>query len=46
MSAVDAPLVEVRGPSALGGDRRRFLNLTWLIATTDFKLTYFGSVLG
>jgi ABC-2 type transport system permease protein len=25
---------------------RRFFNLTWLIAATDFKLTYFGSVLG
>ncbi|MBV9837248.1 MAG: ABC transporter permease, partial [Solirubrobacterales bacterium] len=33
-------------PSALGGGWRRFLNLTWLVATTDFKLTYFGSVLG
>lgn len=40
------PLHEVRGPSALGGDRKRFMHLTWLIATTDFKLTYFGSVLG
>ncbi len=39
-------LDEVRGPSAIGGDRRRFFNLTWLIAATDFKLTYFGSVLG
>jgi ABC-2 type transport system permease protein len=37
---------EVRGPSALGGGFRRFLTLTWIIARTDFKLTYFGSVLG
>jgi ABC-2 type transport system permease protein len=36
----------VHGPSALGGDPRRFFNLVWIIATTDFKLTYFGSVLG
>lgn len=36
----------VRGPSALGGDWRRFVSLVWIIATTDFKLTYFGSVLG
>lgn len=36
----------VEGPSALGGGVRRFLALTWLIASTDFKLTYFGSVLG
>jgi ABC-2 type transport system permease protein len=37
---------EITGPSALGGGWRRFLNLTWLIATTDYQLTYFGSVLG
>jgi ABC-2 type transport system permease protein len=35
-----------RGPSALGGDARRFLNLTWTLAVTDFKLRYFGSALG
>jgi ABC-2 type transport system permease protein len=40
------PLREVIGPSALGGGARRFFNLVWIIATTDFKLTYFGSVLG
>jgi ABC-2 type transport system permease protein len=37
---------EIRGPSAFGGGWRRTLNLTWLIASTDFKLTYFGSLLG
>jgi ABC-2 type transport system permease protein len=37
---------EIRGPSALGGDWRRFVNLTWMIAATEFRLTYFGSVLG
>jgi ABC-2 type transport system permease protein len=36
----------MRGPSALGGDRRRFLNLAWTLAVTDFKLRFFGSVLG
>jgi ABC-2 type transport system permease protein len=36
----------VRGPSAYGGGWRRFWNLTWLIALTEFRLTYFGSVLG
>jgi ABC-2 type transport system permease protein len=30
----------------MGGGARRFAHLTWLVATTDFKLTYFGSVLG
>lgn len=33
-------------PSAFGDDFRRFLNLTWTIAVTDFKLRYFGSALG
>ena len=39
-------LQEVHGPSALGGSWGRFLRLTWLVAATDYKLTYFGSVLG
>jgi ABC-2 type transport system permease protein len=39
-------LREVKGPTALGGGRRRFLDLLWLIATTEFKRTYFGTVLG
>jgi ABC-2 type transport system permease protein len=34
------------GPSAFGTDLRRFLELTVTIARTDFKLRYFGSVLG
>ncbi len=46
MSTVERRLTAVRGPSALGGGWRRFGHLTWLIASTDFKLTYFGSVLG
>jgi ABC-2 type transport system permease protein len=33
-------------PSALGDDARRFFNLTVTLARTDFKLRYFGSVLG
>jgi ABC-2 type transport system permease protein len=36
----------IRGPSAFGGDLRRFADLTWMLATTEFKLRYFGSVLG
>jgi ABC-2 type transport system permease protein len=35
-----------RGPSALGDDVRRFGNLTWILAATDFKLRFFGSALG
>jgi ABC-2 type transport system permease protein len=34
------------GPSAFGDDLRRFANLTLTLATTDFKLRYFGSALG
>lgn len=33
-------------PSALGNDLRRFVSLTYLLAVTDFKLNFFGSVLG
>jgi ABC-2 type transport system permease protein len=40
------PAQEMRGPSAYGGGWRRFANLTWLIAITDYRLTYFGSALG
>jgi len=39
-------LREVPGPSALGGGWRRSLELLYLIALTDFKKTYFGTVLG
>lgn len=34
------------GPSALGGSARRFVELTVTLARTEFKLRYFGSVLG
>src|SRR5205807_2515689 len=34
------------GPSAFGDEWRRFVNLTVTLATTDFKLRYFGSALG
>ena len=39
-------LREVTGPSALGGGTRRFFELLWLMALTEFKRTYFGTVLG
>jgi len=41
-----APGTRVRGPTALGNDPRRFWNLTMALAITDFKLRFFGSVLG
>ena len=34
------------GPSALGGSTKRFIELTLTLARTEFKLRYFGSVLG
>jgi ABC-2 type transport system permease protein len=39
-------LQEIRGPSALGGGVRRFLDLLWLSAVTEFRLGYHGTVLG
>jgi ABC-2 type transport system permease protein len=36
----------VRGPSAVGGGWRRFFELLYLISVTQFKKTYFGTVLG
>jgi ABC-2 type transport system permease protein len=42
----DPPLREVSGPGALGGGSRRFFDLLWLTAVTEFKRVYFGTVLG
>jgi ABC-2 type transport system permease protein len=36
----------IKGPSALGSDFGRFRQLTWTLAVTDFRLRFFGSVLG
>lgn len=49
--SIDAPtaspdLREVHGPGALGGGPRRFFDLLWLTAVTEFKRVYFGTVLG
>jgi ABC-2 type transport system permease protein len=46
--AVDVELLgpPIKGPSALGSDWRRFVRLTWALATTDFRLRFFGSALG
>ncbi len=45
-SAPIGPLREVGGPSALGGGLRRFFDLLWLISVTEFRRTYFGTMLG
>jgi ABC-2 type transport system permease protein len=44
--AASLELREVRGPSALGGGTRRFFDLLWLMAVTEFRRVYFGTVLG
>lgn len=52
MSSVVTPELEqqlgapIKGPSALGSDPKRLRRLIWTLATTDFKLKFFGSVLG
>jgi ABC-2 type transport system permease protein len=48
MSGADLPAGPraLTGPSALGGDARRFWRLTWTLAVTNFKLRFYGSALG
>jgi ABC-2 type transport system permease protein len=36
----------VQQPSIVGSDLRRFANLTWTLAVTDWKLRFYGSALG
>jgi ABC-2 type transport system permease protein len=36
----------IPGPSALGGGRRRFFQLLWLLSSYEFKTTYHGTALG
>jgi ABC-2 type transport system permease protein len=45
MSSVVSPVQRQR-PSVIGSDARRFWNLTWTLAVTDWKLRFYGSVLG
>ena len=49
MSTLDSAageLRQVRGPSALGSDFKRFVSLFRTLTLTDFKLKFYGSVLG
>jgi ABC-2 type transport system permease protein len=43
---MSASTIDRYGPSALGGEARRFLELAVTMARTEFKLRYYGSVLG
>jgi ABC-2 type transport system permease protein len=45
-TSTEAPLRPVVGPSALGDDRKRFWVLTWTLAVLEFRLKFFGSILG
>jgi ABC-2 type transport system permease protein len=45
-AALSPQLEDVRGPSALGGGWRRFLQLLWLTAVADYRRRYAGSALG
>ena len=45
-TGVPAPAYRVRGPAARTGDHRRLLALSVTLALTDWKLRFFGSVLG
>jgi ABC-2 type transport system permease protein len=42
----DLELHDVRGPTPLGGGRRRAWDLLYLIAVTEFRRTYLGTSLG
>jgi ABC-2 type transport system permease protein len=46
MSTDVAPAYRVRGPSAVSGDPQRLAALSWTLAVTDWKLRFFGSILG
>jgi ABC-2 type transport system permease protein len=41
-----APTIDHQRPSLTGSDATRFWSLTWTLAVTDFKLRFYGSVLG
>lgn len=43
---MSAQATRVSGPSAFGDDLRRLAYLSWIIGLTEYRLTYFGSVLG
>jgi ABC-2 type transport system permease protein len=45
-AAVEPQLRDVRGPSAVAGGWRRLWELTMMLATTEFRRTYFDTALG
>jgi ABC-2 type transport system permease protein len=45
-TGTETPAYRVTGPAALSGSPGRFLNLTLMLAVTDWKLRFYGSALG
>ena len=45
-TGAETPAYRVTGPAALSGSPGRFLNLTLMLAVTDWKLRFYGSALG
>jgi ABC-2 type transport system permease protein len=43
---VSGVVAKLQRPQILGSDAQRFWHLTWTLAVTDFKLRFYGSVLG
>jgi len=46
VSSIQQVVKPISGPGALTGDSRRFFNLTWTLSVLDFRMKFFGSVLG
>lgn len=46
LTALGPGLKPIRGPSAIGGEFKRFVSLTWTLSVLEFRLKFFGSVLG
>lgn len=46
LTGVQPPGRRVTGPTAFGDDWARFWRLSWTLAVTEFKLRFFGSLLG
>ena len=46
IEAAPSELRPVPGPSPIAGGGRRFFDLLWVMAVTDFKLTFHGTALG
>src|SRR3954454_23365617 len=46
VSSIQKVVKTISGQGALTGDSRRFFTLTWTLSVLDFRMKFFGSVLG